>query len=100
MHEVITIGAILSQLGKLGAAISPRGLGRLTFGGEPRGLCEVWAARWAPQARVCVGGQNLDALASELEAYFAGRLRAWTFPLDLRGTPFQLRVWQAVREVP
>ena len=40
------------------------------------------------------------ALREELDAYFHGDLKAFSVPLDLRGTPFQLRVWKALQEVP
>lgn len=36
----------------------------------------------------------------ELEAYFAGELRQFTVPLHLRGTPFQLTVWNHLRTIP
>jgi O-6-methylguanine DNA methyltransferase len=36
----------------------------------------------------------------QLELYFAGHLRRFNLPLDLRGTPFQLRVWRALLEIP
>jgi methylated-DNA-[protein]-cysteine S-methyltransferase len=36
----------------------------------------------------------------ELDAYFAGKLRAFTVPLAPRGTPFQLKVWMALRAIP
>ena len=32
-----------------------------------------------------------------LDAYFSGKKRAFTLPLDLRGTDFQKRVWRALR---
>ncbi|MBL8537414.1 MAG: methylated-DNA--[protein]-cysteine S-methyltransferase [Hyphomonadaceae bacterium] len=36
----------------------------------------------------------------ELDAYFAGRLSAFTIALAPRGTPFQLKVWAALRAIP
>jgi O-6-methylguanine DNA methyltransferase len=36
----------------------------------------------------------------ELEEYFAGHCRKFTFPLDLRGTDFQLACWQALIAIP
>ena len=36
----------------------------------------------------------------ELEEYFAGSRREFTLPLDLRGTAFQLRCWNALLEIP
>ncbi|WP_431947500.1 methylated-DNA--[protein]-cysteine S-methyltransferase [Actinacidiphila sp. bgisy167] len=38
--------------------------------------------------------------AEQLEGYFAGELTAFDLPLDLRGTPFQQRVWAALRSIP
>ncbi len=39
-------------------------------------------------------------VVAQLEAYFAGELREFDVPLAPRGTPFQLRVWEALREIP
>ena len=36
----------------------------------------------------------------ELAEYFAGRRAAFTIPLAPRGTPFQERVWHALRAIP
>ncbi len=36
----------------------------------------------------------------ELEEYFDGKRKKFTLPLDLRGTDFQLRVWNVLREIP
>jgi len=53
------------------------------------------------------GGERIrtsDALLNELEErlkrYFRGELREFDLPLDLRGTDFQLTVWQALRGIP
>lgn len=42
----------------------------------------------------------LDQAAEQLGAYFAHDLRVFTIPLDLRGTPFQTDVWEALLDVP
>ncbi len=42
----------------------------------------------------------LRSAADQLDAYFAGRLTRFDLPLDLCGTPFQLGVWDALREIP
>jgi methylated-DNA-[protein]-cysteine S-methyltransferase len=38
--------------------------------------------------------------ANELRAYFAGALRAFTVPLDMQGTDFQLDVWNHLLKIP
>lgn len=42
----------------------------------------------------------LVRLRQELEAYFDGRLRAFTVPLAEPGTPFQERVWAELKRIP
>src|ERR1019366_7056277 len=36
----------------------------------------------------------------QLRAYFGGQLRRFDLPLDMRGTPFQLRVWRELERIP
>lgn len=36
----------------------------------------------------------------ELKEYFDGKRKKFTLPLDLRGTDFQLRVWNVLRKIP
>ena len=36
----------------------------------------------------------------QLDAYFARKLRAFELNLRPQGTPFQLRVWEALRAIP
>jgi methylated-DNA-[protein]-cysteine S-methyltransferase len=38
--------------------------------------------------------------AEQLRAYFDGDAADFTLPFDLRGTPFQRRVWAALRAIP
>ena len=49
-----------------------------------------------------VPGENeiLKTLSKELRAYFDGKLRRFSAPLTLRGTPFQERVWRELLRVP
>jgi AraC family transcriptional regulator of adaptative response/methylated-DNA-[protein]-cysteine methyltransferase len=42
----------------------------------------------------------LEQLLSELERYFDGARDGFTVPLDLRGTPFQMSVWDRLLEIP
>ena len=42
----------------------------------------------------------LQPYLTQLEEYFAGKRREFTFPLDLRGTDFQLACWRALLAIP
>ena len=52
------------------------------------------------------GGLRMDAAPvllqaeRELAEYFAGRRRAFSVPLCMRGTPFQMEVWRALACIP
>lgn len=45
-------------------------------------------------------GLKLAPFVSELEEYFAGGRREFGFPLDLRGTEFQVACWRALLNIP
>ncbi|HUB00948.1 MAG TPA: methylated-DNA--[protein]-cysteine S-methyltransferase [Terracidiphilus sp.] len=38
--------------------------------------------------------------AHQLEEYFAGKRSSFNLPLDMRGTPFQKNVWEALLAIP
>jgi methylated-DNA-[protein]-cysteine S-methyltransferase len=42
----------------------------------------------------------MSSLADELRDYFAGRLREFSTPLHLVGTPFQRAVWDRLLQIP
>ena len=42
----------------------------------------------------------LNLCKAELDAYFAGTLRAFTVPIRAVGTPFRMRVWEELRKIP
>lgn len=73
----------------------------------------ITAVSMRPAADVVRSGADLrsgaewiedDALLAEcraqLTAYFAGDLREFSLPLAPRGTPFQMSVWDALRQIP
>lgn len=79
--------AIPSPAGKLLLSADDQGLKTITFNGDP---LEGWIEDPAP----------LRQTIAQLEAYFAGELTDFTVPLALEGTPFQLRVWNELLEIP
>lgn len=41
-----------------------------------------------------------EAVCRQLDEYFAGTRTTFDFPLRLQGTPFQEKVWAALRDIP
>ena len=54
----------------------------------------------AQKVRFEDSAHELAAYVRELEEYFAGTRRAFDFPLDLRGTDFQVACWRALLAIP
>ena len=46
------------------------------------------------------GGALVEEVRRQLNEYFEGRRRQFDLPLAPSGTPFQLRAWQALRDIP
>ena len=47
-----------------------------------------------------VGLPLLGQAKQQLAEYFAGQRQAFDLPLRMQGTPFQQKVWAALREIP
>jgi methylated-DNA-[protein]-cysteine S-methyltransferase len=45
-------------------------------------------------------GGPFDAVREQLDAYFAGELERFDVPMALHGTPFQMRVWEQLTQIP
>ncbi|KOS56872.1 methylated-DNA--[protein]-cysteine S-methyltransferase [Rhodococcus rhodochrous] len=56
--------------------------------------------RPGPHAFGDVAATGFEEIIEQLDEYFAGRRTEFTVPLELHGTPFQRRVWQALQSVP
>jgi O-6-methylguanine DNA methyltransferase len=95
-----TLAAVPTAHGTFEAAFTPGGLRCLVFP-DQAGAAERWLARHLPGIAVRASSdQRAASLAGELDAYFCGELTAFTIPVDLAGTPFQLSVWRQLRAIP
>jgi AraC family transcriptional regulator of adaptative response/methylated-DNA-[protein]-cysteine methyltransferase len=87
------------SLGSILVAATAKGICAITFGDDPEALLRDFQDRF-PKADL-VGG---DAAFEELVAKVVGLVEAPAIgadlPLDIRGTAFQQRVWQALRAIP
>ena len=80
-----------SPVGPLKLVASDRGLLRLEFGAR---------AKDPRHANLVQSDRELAPYRRELEKYFAGMLRDFAIPLDLRGTDFQILCWHALLKIP
>src|SRR5512133_2765401 len=103
--ETLTYTILSSPVGPLFLATSGRGLVALEFDTRlpgqqsirpnPRDLrSESKSVRFEPS------DEGLEPYVAELQQYFAGARRRFDFPLDLRGTDFQLACWRALLAIP
>jgi O-6-methylguanine DNA methyltransferase len=87
-------------LGRLRLAASDAGLCKLALGRESDETFQTWLARVIrPSCVVFQRSPPIDMALTELSAYLSGRLQSFETPLDLRGTPFQRRVWAEVAAI-
>ncbi len=89
-------------------------LGTLTLIHSDSGLCHIkfrsyteaaerlteWANRWYGAHLLEHSPDRLADATMQLRQYFAGERQVFDLPLDLRGTDFQLRVWEALCTIP
>jgi len=82
-----------SPVGPLFLAASAKGLVRLEFRARMQTLNRN-------TIRLQESRSTLAPYLRELKEYFAAQRREFSFPLDLRGTDFQLACWHALLEIP
>ena len=98
---VVHLTRVTTPIGPMLLGATDRGVCLLEF--TDRRMLETQLRRVARHLDcVFVPGANEHArrLEAELEAYFAGALRTFETPLDMFGTPFQRRVWEALLQIP
>lgn len=97
--EHIAYTSLLTPLGWVVAARTSKGLCAVRIGDDEgllvRGLIDEF-----PHADVERDDEGLEAVASVLEGAVRGERDAAALPVDVEGTVFQLRVWEALRAIP
>ena len=88
-----------SSLGQVLVAQSSKGV-RAVLLGDDRDALQRDLERRAPDAAVVDGGSDLDAVAARVIGYVEVPRHGLDVTLDMRGTPFQHRVWEALRQIP
>jgi AraC family transcriptional regulator of adaptative response/methylated-DNA-[protein]-cysteine methyltransferase len=87
------------SLGSILVAMTDRGVCAILIGDEPAPLLRDLQQRFA-NATLQGGDADFDATMASAIALVDEPGRGFDLPLDVRGTAFQHRVWQVLREIP
>jgi AraC family transcriptional regulator, regulatory protein of adaptative response / methylated-DNA-[protein]-cysteine methyltransferase len=93
-----------TSLGRLMVAATARGVCAITLGDDEATLENALNSEYPHSTRTRVrgarGDEQLRAWVAAVSSYIEGSAREIAVPLDVAGTPFQQRVWQALQQIP
>lgn len=87
------------SLGAILVARSSVGVAAISIGDDPDALVRQLQDRF-PRARLMGGDAAFEALVAQVVGFVEAPGIGLDLPLDVRGSAFQQRVWQALREIP
>jgi AraC family transcriptional regulator of adaptative response/methylated-DNA-[protein]-cysteine methyltransferase len=88
-----------SSLGAILVARSQRGVCAISLGDDPDALLRELQDRF-PRAELIGGDAGFERLVAQVVGLIEQPNIGIDLPLDVRGTAFQQRVWQALRQIP
>jgi AraC family transcriptional regulator of adaptative response/methylated-DNA-[protein]-cysteine methyltransferase len=87
------------SLGAILVAATARGICAILLGDDPEALVRDLQDRF-PKAELIGGDTDFEQWVARVVGFVEAPARGLDLPLDVRGTAFQQRVWQALREIP
>jgi AraC family transcriptional regulator, regulatory protein of adaptative response / methylated-DNA-[protein]-cysteine methyltransferase len=87
------------SLGAILVASSDKGVAAILIGDDPDALARDLQDRF-PHAHLVGGDAAYEKLVAQVVGFVEAPRVGLDLPLDIRGTAFQRRVWQALREIP
>jgi len=87
------------SLGAILVAQSERGICAILLGDDPDALARDLQDRF-PRAELIGGDHGFEQLVAQVVGFVEAPQIGLNLPLDVRGTAFQQRVWQTLREIP
>ena len=87
------------SLGAIIVAASERGIAAIELGDDPERLVHGLQDRF-PKATLIGGDAGFEELVARVVGFVEAPGGGLDLPLDVRGTAFQERVWQALRAIP
>jgi methylated-DNA-[protein]-cysteine S-methyltransferase len=92
--EELRVCLMDTPLGHLSLAFTPKGLAALDFAED---VSKISLGPPPPAAMDAM----MDGVVKQLQNFFEGRASDFgNVPLDLEGTPFQIKVWEELRRIP
>jgi AraC family transcriptional regulator of adaptative response/methylated-DNA-[protein]-cysteine methyltransferase len=88
-----------SSLGAILVASSVKGVAAILMGDDPEALVRNLQDRF-PKARLIGGDADYEQLVARVVGFIEAPKIGLDLPLDVRGTAFQQRVWQALKDIP
>lgn len=86
-------------LGSILVAQSARGICAILLGDDPDALVRDLESRF-PRADLIGGDERFERLVAQVVGFVEEPALGLDLPLDIRGTAFQQRVWEALRKIP
>lgn len=87
------------SLGSILVASSDKGVCAILIDTDPEVLIRDLQDRF-PKSNLIGGDPGFEALVAQVVGFIEAPQFGLDLPLDIRGTAFQQRVWQALREIP
>lgn len=98
-NSQIRFSIVECSLGSLLVAISERGVCAIALADNPESLAHDLLDKF-PQAKLIDVDPDLEQVIAKVVCFIEAPALELDLPLDVRGTAFQQRVWQALREIP
>jgi AraC family transcriptional regulator of adaptative response/methylated-DNA-[protein]-cysteine methyltransferase len=98
-NEEIRFAVGQTSLGAILVASSRKGVAAILLGDDPDELVRSLQDRF-PKAHLIGADRDYEALVARIVGLVEAPGVGLDLPLDIRGTAFQQRVWQALREIP
>jgi AraC family transcriptional regulator, regulatory protein of adaptative response / methylated-DNA-[protein]-cysteine methyltransferase len=98
-NEEIRFAVGQTSLGAILVASSTKGVAAILLGDDPDKLVRSLQDRF-PRAHLVGGDQDYEVLVARVVGFVEAPWIGLDLPLDVRGTAFQQRVWQALRQIP
>ncbi|PQZ93288.1 MULTISPECIES: bifunctional DNA-binding transcriptional regulator/O6-methylguanine-DNA methyltransferase Ada [Pseudomonas] len=98
-HNRILFAVGQCSLGAILVAQSARGVCAILLGDEPEPLVRDLQDQF-PRAELVGADGHFEQLVAQVVGFIEAPALGLGLPLDVRGTAFQQRVWQALRDIP